>query len=334
MSIHADAYKQTLRLHVATALDVPLLVDPVNTGETRAARLGDYQAAFHPPRFVGAGETTQVEPPLAFASIPPAWASEAGWGRVWHGGTTGAVAAFGFTIELGAPSPERDLVAQLKSLCVSWRNSFCRLALLLLNQPLDLTDPAPGLVNHPGMRVLAWIEATGARSRTDSVGGPIVVHVPSDSIVSELRADRNELDRIVALVNRNHEVPIAVELLAAALLAIQRNKLRAAIIDAASAAESVLTQSLELAHDHSLTLGRLVSKAAAAGLPLPTDLRAVLVDPRNDAVHRGVSPSRATALRAAGIVEDLVASSFPEYAKNRQLACTSRPARHDLLLIS
>ena len=179
-----------------------------------------------------------------------------------------------------------------------------------------------------------WADFGDIQSRVDTLAGRMTAWIDNGSLVSELVATPQELDRLIALVEDPHkEVPIAVALLSDAILAIKRQKLRQAIIDLGSAVEAILTNDLSLPPNHKLTLGPLMEKGQKSGLTLPADLQVAIVDPRNDAIHRGVVPPWVVALRAVEIVEEMLAQAAPEFRRNRELQWTFRPTRGDLLMV-
>ena len=54
-------------------------------------------------------------------------------------------------------------------------------------------------------------------------------------------------------------------------------------------------------------MGKLYPEPDAQG----ADLRTMLVDPRNDAIHRAIECDRSTALAAFGLVRQLVSDELP-----------------------
>ena len=335
-----------LDLRLVNALDVPLLVEPTRydrSWEIAIPSVGE--ATLHLPSFV-TGERPSVTPPSGFERVSPDWIGSEGWGRFVHPERVAQIGALGFRVSVDAGDieseipefaegfPRGELVDEMKTGCVSWRDRFCRFGQLLLNQPLDLTDPGPGIISRPGERVLMWAAFGNIQSRVDTLAGRMTARVDSGSVVSELVASSQELDRMVALADDPHkEVPIAVVLLSDAILAIKRHKLRQAIIDLGGAVEAILANDLSLPANHKLTLRPLTAKARRSGLPLPADLEVAIVDPRNDAIHRSIVPTWAVAVRAVEIVEELLARAAPEFSRNRQLDWTFRPTRGDLLML-
>jgi hypothetical protein len=335
-----------LDLRLVLALDVPLLVEATRFGRAWDIDIPSVgEATLHMPSFETGAESS-VTPPLGFERVPPQWIGEQGWGRFVHGEHVAQIAALGFHVsvdaeDIGSEIPEfsesflrGDLIDKMKAGCVSWRDRFCRFGQLLLNQPLDLTDPGPGIINKPGNRALFWADLGDVRSRVDTFAGPMSATFDSGSVVSELVVSCAELDRLIALTNDPDKVvPIAAALLGDAILAIKRRKLRQAIIDLGSAVEAILTGAVGLPPNHKLTLGPLADEAQKCGVSLPADLQAALIDPRNDAIHRGIGPSWEVACRAVEIVEELLASAAPEFRRNRQLVRSFRPTRMDLLMV-
>jgi hypothetical protein len=335
-----------LDLRLVIALDVPLLVEPIRFDpgwDITIPSVGE--ATLHMPSFA-AGDGPSVTPPSGFERVSPDWIGSEGWGRFVHPERVAQIGALGFCVSIDAGDIESEipgftegflrgeLVDEIKTGCVTWRDRFCRFGQLLLNQPLDITDPGPGIISRPGERVLMWADFGDIQSRVDTLAGRMTAWYDSGSAVSELVASPGELDRMVALTDDPHkEVPIAVALLSDAILAIKRHKLRQAIIDLGGAVEAILTNDLSLPASHKLTLRPLTENARRSGLPLPTDLEVAIVDPRNDAIHRSIVPTWVVAVRAVEIVEELLARAAPEFSRNRQLQWTFRPTRGDLLML-
>ena len=119
-----------------------------------------------------------------------------------------------------------------------------------------------------------------------------------------------------------HEVPVAIDMLQTAQYSFLDDQPRQAVIEAGTAAEAALsvlydsyptTDQREAPRQRSWTLGTLVSKAHRAGVLPAADtqdlLQTELVQPRNDAVHRGHA-TRAQAIAAIEAARRIVNHTF------------------------
>lgn len=130
------------------------------------------------------------------------------------------------------------------------------------------------------------------------------------------------------------EVPMVLELLASARMAARRGDCRRALIDAGTAVEGALTQLLELPSDHRKTLGCLVDDAENKGFTMPADTKTALVHPRNDAVHRGLSPSGKAPLRSLAVAEEIISLVESNLIPFDSLQAVHRPQRRNIVLIT
>jgi hypothetical protein len=119
-----------------------------------------------------------------------------------------------------------------------------------------------------------------------------------------------------------------LELLASARMFLRRRDRRRALIDAGGAAESALIALLGSKYDGQ-TLGSLVNICRSVEI----DAGVNLVAPRNDAVHRGIAPTAAVAMRALEIVESLVLQVESSVKPSVDLRHINRPQRTDLVII-
>jgi hypothetical protein len=331
-------------LKIVIPLDIALLVASEALGTTYSIVLDSgYRGELLLPQLTVQDGATWPTSPTGFEAMRPEWIGSAGWGGLVHGNTVVELTAlaFRFRLQPGAlriPLDEfedtpigGEGVDQVKIACGQWRQRFSRFGQLLLNQPLDLTHPAPAILSPPSNHTFVWAETGKTRSKVSNRPQPLVLSViPDESPVGEYLADGSSISRIVSLTNdATAEVPTAVELLSNAILAIQRKLLRQAIIDLGGAAEASLTTLLGLA-SYNRPLGPLVGEA---GSLVPPDTMTTLVRPRNHAVHRGVAPPHNQVIRSLEIVHDLVDKAFPDYSRRPSLRRTMRPQRSDLMFI-
>lgn len=141
------------------------------------------------------------------------------------------------------------------------------------------------------------------------------------------------MDRIVTLTNDATSAHSAVVLTTSARRAAQRGRYRLALMELGTALEALLSELLQLPPAHKVTLGPLTTRARAAGVSLPSDVITRFVEPRNDAVHRGVEPSRASVIDALALLDSLIEQHLPDQASDPSLERAHRPQRHDLHII-
>ncbi|MDZ7733899.1 MAG: hypothetical protein U5R31_13295 [Acidimicrobiia bacterium] len=115
---------------------------------------------------------------------------------------------------------------------------------------------------------------------------------------------------LVGRVDQQAQVPDARLLLRDAVAALRRGFCRRSVIDAAAAVEIALsdahrTQCPNIPLGTKATLGTKVKKLSSA-LSLPTNLKADLVDIRNDAIHNNVIPDPSSTRSALGLAEQVL----------------------------
>jgi hypothetical protein len=170
------------------------------------------------------------------------------------------------------------------------------------------------------------------KSSLPTSGSPVIhITMSRDGPASERLINAAVLDAAVQAAGNSP--PMARELLASARMAARRSDHRRALVDAGTAAEAALSGALGLGTMHQFTLGGLVTEAQKRGLSIPTDTRVSLVEPRNDAVHRGRLAPGINIDRALEVAEDLVALGEPSLIRVASLTAVHRPQRHELVII-
>ncbi|MCT9931812.1 DUF4145 domain-containing protein [Planotetraspora sp. A-T 1434] len=224
---------------------------------------------------------------------------------------------------------------ELKSELQDWVKRFCSWTQLIVNQPLDLTDPIPGVIARPSEQMLSWAELEGSRSKIDSSAGPLSIEVAERANpLSERLIEEGEFARIVELTNNpTITAPMAVTLHGAAQLAAQRRKWRQAISEIGTAVEAIYTELLGLPTNHKKTLGALLKTAEDASISIPTGTKEKILNPRNSAVHQGIPPSQNTVLDAIEILAGLIRTHHPGWIGGESLAAVHRPYQHDLSIV-
>ena len=337
-----------LLLKAVVPLQVPLIASYECTGRVFAieTKFGSARIAFPEVRESEAREHRYIGSPSGFDRVGvDRLPGSRGWGDFWGSGKTSTVAfeAVGFSmatpnssqieIDEGCLGEGYVYIDTVNEEFLEWIRRFCQWAQIILNQPLDLSDPVPGVLSDPNLLVFSWAEAGEERSWLNSYSTMKgITWVGSGNVASERKASVNAISDIVTLASdRDLVPPTAVALLAGARLAVQRNRFRNAMADLGTAVESVLTDILALPLDHKKTLGQLL-KAASKVFQLPFDVKQNLLEPRNAAVHQSVEPNRTTVLRAIEIVDSLVRTRYTRYAYRYDLLAAQRPHRQDLIM--
>jgi hypothetical protein len=110
--------------------------------------------------------------------------------------------------------------------------------------------------------------------------------------------------------------------------------LRRSLVDAGTAVEAALTVVLGLPIVHDKTLGALVNMALKQSHAIPADTRTALVEPRNNAIHRGDVTPGTNVNRALEVAEAIIAKAEPSLIPVSNLTYISRPQRQDIYLIA
>lgn len=209
----------------------------------------------------------------------------------------------------------------------AWFDSFIRWVFCLTAQSLDVGNPDPKMIHRESSNMVQVV-TVGERStrpqiaslfqsiNVDFTGGPSSERVLTAAIAK------------VAAQRAGTSPPAVLELLASARLFRRRADLRRALVDAGTAAEGAIVRMLG-STVAGQTLGQLVNICPSVQI----DAKVNLVEPRNDAVHRGMAPSYAIADRAIEIVEDLVLQVESDLVAAASLRHVSRPQRVNLVFI-
>jgi hypothetical protein len=213
-----------------------------------------------------------------------------------------------------------------------WFESFCHWIWVLTSQPLDPMNPDPKVLHRRSSNVI-FAGATSTHFSLPASGSPpltIILDIDGGP-TSERLVDRQVLELTTSRCGQLGP-PLMWELLASSRMAGRRGNWRVALLDSATAAEAALSSILSIALGHTFTLGGLVTKAQENALSIPADIKTALVQPRNNAVHRGQTLN-ANPSRAIAIAEELVSMADSEYVRASSLKAVSRPQRLDLTLI-
>lgn len=227
-------------------------------------------------------------------------------------------------------------LAPVEKVLVAWIRRFQDWGQVLARQCLSLAEPLPSSISAPSAAAITWVESEDHASWPDSSQAVIQVVVEKDlTPLSERVASLDMVTTMAALANDPAaSPPPAVALVTAARRAAQRRQWRNALMELGTALEALLTTQLALPTGHKETLGPLTQRALKAGIPLPTDVQATFVDPRNAAVHSGLEPTPPTVLAALTMLDDLIVTYEPGFACPPSLARAHRPQRHDLHIIT
>lgn len=172
------------------------------------------------------------------------------------------------------------------------------------DQDLDPMNPIKSVVVHgDGLQILTVEgKTTSLPSRPSSieitVGGPGAVSL-------------RRLRRVLAKLKTSDSPSDAHLLVRDARADLRRGRYRKAVIDAGSATEVVLAdlnrRGPQIQTGPRPTLGWFVTQPAIAQAALlPPTTKSELVEVRNDAIHKNVVPSAATARRAVALAREIV----------------------------
>lgn len=289
-----------LTLFAVVPLDVAVVMDAACLGQRIPVVVDDQWGALvlPNPRTQDAGP---LQAPDGFGRV------EVKWGG-WNSGKSPAaqvqVEALAFQIplvgaQLGFPLAKLDQgyasgVESIEEAVVAWVRRFQEWGEVLAHQALSVLEPLPRTVSPRSDAGLTWLKSGTHQSWVSSSQRPItiVVDAPPDPL-SERVMDPATLVRVTELANdASCSPPAAVALVVSARRAAQRGRLRLALMELGTALEAVLFSALSLPPEHRDTLGPLTQRAIAAGVPLPNDIQKSFVTPRNEAVHKNVSPAR------------------------------------------
>lgn len=219
-----------------------------------------------------------------------------------------------------------DDIDHLAQAIHSWFSSFTHWVYCLTAQSLDIDNPDPKMIHRSSTNIVQVVTAGDRCTRPEIARliTPIVVDFnggpSSERVLSRHLA-------AMAASRAGAKPPATLELLASARLFMRRRDLRRALMDAGTAAESAIVQLLGPSAAGQ-TLGQLINLCRT----VEVDSKVNLVDPRNDAVHRGTTPTWAVAARAIEIVEDLVLQVEHDAVAAASLRHVNRPQRVDLVI--
>jgi hypothetical protein len=221
----------------------------------------------------------------------------------------------------------RDLLQEV----ADWWDSFCHWLWVITSQPLNPADPDPKVVNRRSRNVVSRVQH-GVKSSACASGSPTIpIIVSASGLSAERKANSIVMTRAGSAAGS--EAPLALEAFASARMSARRGDRRRSFINIGLACESVLSSLLGLPVGHKLTLGALVASALQNGFSIPADMQTSVVDPRNDAVHRGEVSRSVSIQRALEITDELISMIESQHIRVDSLPPINRPQRLDLLLI-
>jgi hypothetical protein len=326
----------------AVPFDFPMFVVPDVLGRHYSVRLKSGDATLQLPRFVESPEEHRaLAPPVA--AVEQLAVHVEIWGRTFISGheriaelETVAMVVSGESGEVGFDISSNQVsghdIDTVRNEIHEWLDSFVSWVWALTSQSLDPSQPDPKFTHRKSTDMVHVAILEGVSSLAASGSPPLVVTMGSDDQCSERAADARVL--AIAIARAGVSVPpLILQLLATSRMACRRGDRRRAIVDVGTAAEAALAAILGLPPQHARTLGGLVVEATKRGIAVLKDAQPSLVDPRNDAVHRGLTPSPANLYRALSIAEQLVAQVEQDLVPVESLRPVHRPQRHDLLFI-
>jgi hypothetical protein len=325
-----------LDIQFATPFDHDVFIDTDVLGLTLAAEIAGRAVTVEFPR--GNPDNRVLLAPRSTAAEMAFYLPDEVWGIQAHPSHIAITAALvrvsctavvDFDLDKGqAGGPfVRDLLQEV----ADWWDSFCHWLWVITSQPLNPADPDPKVVNRRSRNIVSRVQR-GAKSSAPASGSPpIPITVSVSGLSAERKANSKVMTRAVSAAGS--EAPLVLEAFAAARMSARRGDRRRSIIDIGLACESVLSLLLGLPVGHKFTLGALVTSALNNGFSIPADTQVSVVDPRNDAVHRGEVSRSVSIERALEIAEELILMIESQHIRIDSLSPINRPQRLDLLLI-
>ncbi|NUO63787.1 MAG: hypothetical protein HOQ34_09465 [Gemmatimonadaceae bacterium] len=337
--------ERTLSVVYAIPLDYELYVEADVLGYQRDVVVGGQAARLEFPRPLPPdAKSLALTPPTSAARWMAHHLGETGlgigWGikpeRVTYAEIGAILLAFplifeGKDLRLENVQAGGTMVQELLEGVTEWFDSLIRWVWVASAQALDPMNPDPKVLHRRSHDVLVALRSEEVDSLPSTPSPSLSVRLDIDSPTSERLLNRDLLDRMVAKAGTDLP-PIMWELLASARMAGRRGDARRALIDAGTAAEAALSILLGLQPGHQLTLGALVVEATKKGVVIPPDSKTALVQPRNDAIHRGRWPTSAVD-RALEIAEEFVSQADNTFVPSTSLRSVNRPQRSDIRFI-
>lgn len=327
-----------LEIQFAVPFDHALFVDVDTLGSVESFSFADRPARLELPGPVQPDSRALSEP--ASASTAVTKHLEGGYWGI-HDESQGfaavdaalVVVSQGATLHFELPTGQigGEAVLALTNEVGEWFESLCHWLWALTSQSLDPANPDPKVMHRRSTNMIVTASGEGERSIPASLSPPIKVVLDRNSSSSERVVDGVVLQR--AVTNAGRTPSLALELLASARMAARRGNGRRSLVDSGTAAEAALSQLLSLPPSHKMTLGTIVREAVNRGIAVPADTQRALVDPRNDAVHRGRLLPGTDVSRALDVVEQIVRLWDPDVVPVDTLKAVNRPQRHDMVFI-
>lgn len=333
--------EQTVSLRVSIPLSVPWVVEQDVVGSSWPISVGDFEGTLRLPKLESEKKSVLVAPP-GFARVSDAYSGI--WGRT-EGGLENErqwrIDAIAFVFEVRSSVsiaienlPEHSVTVPFGADLHAWIGRFGVWARAWLGQLLDPMHPSPRQLNPPGSVQFSWGVIGGTESLVNSSPPPMTITVEQDTnVLSELSICGDSMDRLTRQASDTlSKPPVALELLALGRQAAQRGLLRQSIIELGTAAETLLRPKLGVEPSERKTLGMLIELANDDD-PLPSDIKPMLLHPRNAAIHSGRQPTRSEVVRAAEIVQQLLDSELPHWARPSEARRAHRSQRMDISIV-
>lgn len=316
----------------------PIAMQPGCSDMSVSAAFGAFAGSLTLPRLTWDGESPGVAAPSAYESLPDVakrrlaesrTPGSPSWGRVTNHRVTGEVERWW----VHAVLLDDDATAEQFSYLPGNRSGETGTPTgPFVDSALDSVDPW-------FERVAQWIEVRsdhdmgihGGLGRSHVRGRGLTLVTVEDARVSLPAESRTLLvagsttrplspevwRSVVTCASRGEDPTDEQLLLADARAALRRQQFRRAVIDAGTAVEVVIQRRVHVLLEgedqwigkalnfNTRSLGWLVDKVGEP-LGLPADVRKKLVEPRNDAVHRNISPERGRAEEAVRMAETTV----------------------------
>ena len=205
----------------------------------------------------------------------------------------------------GLGSPDSDEIKNLFNSVDEWFERLTTWIGVVVDQDTHHREPL-GSISVPGQGLTIRAVLSDGR-----------VSLPRSSNEATIFTRHNELVNLTtlrAIVKRTNAADLPTDawlLLRDGYIDLRRGRLRKAVIDAGSAAESAMAMWSRANQVHlpaKPTLGWFVSNA---GAPIPATTNQNLVVPRNDAIHNNISPSQSQAWQAVALAKQILETLHP-----------------------
>lgn len=220
-----------------------------------------------------------------------------------------------------------DLITKIST----WFDSFSNWIWVFTTQSLNPVYPDPKVIHRKSKNIISFLATNGVSSIPIIQSPELKMIINSKGSESEKIVNREVLT--LAIESAGTQPQLALELLASARMAAMRGDLRRALADAGTASELSLARIMNLDDSHRYTLGTLITKAVKMGYDIPENAQSLLVDLRNDAIHRGKISKSTSISKSLEIAENIVSIGIQNHIAYSTLKSVFRPITHNIVII-